>query len=125
MGIMKGDGTARVIWGRVIIDPEMSVFGNNNYPKTRFTVAVSSDKNDKNGLLSCNALFETAKGCRQLKKGDQVLIGGMLESYDGRDGAKRYSLLVEFCAKSLTAVECEAQTELAGFEDITDSDLPF
>ena len=124
MGLMKGEGISRLIWGRVIKDAEMSVFGAQNYPKTRFTVAISNDKNDKNGLLSCNALFETARGCRQLKKGDQVIVGGTLESYDGRDGTKRYSLNVDFCAKSLTAAE-QSEPDLEGFEEITSSELPF
>ena len=125
MAILKGDGTARIIFGKVIKDAEQSTFGSKNYPKTRFTVAVSSDRNDKNGLLTCNALFEMAKNCASIRKGDYVMVGGNLESYDGKDGVKRYSINVEFCTKSMTAVSAFADPELEGFETIESEELPF
>ena len=125
MGVIQGSGNSRIIFGKVIKDAEQSTFGAKNYPKTRFTVAVSSDKNDKNGLLSCNALFEMAKNCAQIRKGDQVLVGGALESYEGKDGTKRYSLNVEFAMKSLTAVDVPNDPELEGFETIESEELPF
>lgn len=123
--------TGCVASGRLVKDPEQSTFGAKGWPKTRFTIAYG-DKREESPLLRCEAVFELAEETAALRKGDRVIVGGVLDSFAGRDGTPKRVLLAD--AVACLGVKPAAgkpdrpaapQQAVEGFGDINDEELPF
>lgn len=123
--------TGCVASGRLIQDPEQSTFGAKGWPKTRFTIAYS-DKREDSPLLRCEAVFELARETAALRKGDRVIVGGVLDSFAGRDGTPKRVLLADAVAclgaKAAAGKPDKPAAEQAaadGFSGIDGEELPF
>ena len=85
MALIKGEGSSRIVTGRVIKDAEYRLAGSKQTPMTTF--AVSYGRNAQNGgILNVTCFKQLADYCKDIKKGDSVLVGGSLESseYNGK-----------------------------------------
>ena len=119
------DGLKRLYVGKLVRDPEFSTFGVKGYPKMRTAIAY-----DKEGVINADALFNAADAWRDLKRGDYVIVSGTLNNYEGKDGNKRWYLEADFVTADLSTIyrrfaEQQPPTDISGFKEITDDDLPF
>lgn len=87
-----------ILIGRLARDPEMRTTGGGTNV-TRFTLAVTRTFTGPNGergadFISCIAWRKQAENiAKYCSKGSQVAVEGRIQtgSYDGQDGAKRYT----------------------------------
>lgn len=98
-----------------------------------FTLAVTRSHKDQNGdkqsdFFRINAWRQTADFCgKYLKKGSRVAVTGEvnLNSYEGKDGQKRYSLDVQTDhVENLTEKKQEKEKPVNEWQDISSKDLP-
>lgn len=119
------DGLKRLYVGKLVRDPEFSTFGSKGYPKMRTAIAY-----DKEGVINVNALFAAVDAWRGVQKGDYAIVSGTLSNYEGKDGNKRWFLEADFVTADLSTIyrrfaEQQPPTDISGFKEITDDDLPF
>jgi hypothetical protein len=72
--------------GKLIRDAEMSTFGSKGYHKTRLVVGTG---NKEDPPLYATAMFDLADATADLKKGDIVLLAGLVKSREWN--GKRYT----------------------------------
>ena len=121
--------------GRITKDIELQT-GKSGSEYAKFTVAVNRRK-DKNGnqkadFIDCTAFGKTAAFvAKYFKKGDGIVVEGHFESdtYDAKDGTKRTKWGVtvdniEFPQGGKGKAE-QTNTDVANFQDINPSDIPF
>lgn len=101
---------------------------------TSFSVGVTRSRKDANGdrvsdFFRVNAWGATADFCgKYLKKGSRVAVTGEvnLNSYEGKDGQKRYSLDVQADhVENLTEKKQEKEKPVNEWQDISSKDLPW
>lgn len=101
---------------------------------TSFSVGVTRSRKDANGdrvsdFFRVNAWRQTADFCgKYLKKGSRVAVTGEvnLNSYEGKDGQKRYSLDVQADhVENLTEKKQEKEKPVNEWQDISSKDLPW
>ena len=136
-----------VLIGRLTKDPELRFAAGSGTAVCRFTVAINRQfKKDETDFINCVAFGKTAETISQyLRKGRQIAVTGSIrtESYDAKDGTKRYTTDVavdsfEFIgSKDSGSSDSENSTqpshnnnyeELSYNDDITpvdDGDMPF
>lgn len=103
-----------------------------------FTIAVNRRFSGKNGdkitdFFRINAWRQLGEVCEKfLAKGRKVAVIGELQArtYEGKDGTTRMSLdvqadEVEFLTPKAAGANPDADSEMAGFTDITSDDIPF
>lgn len=130
------------IIGNLTHDPEVRTT-QNGVSVCSFTIAVNrrfvgQDGQKVTDYFRVTTWRQTADACgRYLSKGRKVAVLGELQArlYDGRDGEKRMSLdvqadEVEFLTPKSDAQQTDPKPETEakaddGFEDLSESDLPF
>lgn len=126
--------TGTIVSGRLLSDAELTCFGEKKWPKARFAI-IYADK-QKGAILDCEALFDLASSCKNLKKNDRAIVAGIVEEYESREGAPRKRLRVDAIASATTPApalqlgrrlqdDAEDFEEQTGFTDIEDDELPF
>ena len=102
-----------------------------------FTIGVTRSRKDQNGdkqsdFFRINTWRQTADFCgKYLKKGSRVAVTGEvnLNSYESKDGQKRYSLDVQADkVENLTEKKAEAKStsnQPNEWQDISSKDLPW
>ena len=121
--------------GNLTKDPELRVTPNG---KTicNFTIAVKKSRSDDAQFFRITTFGTQAESCsRNLLKGKKVCVTGelILNSYDSKDGTKRYSLDVtandvEFLSpKDLPKSDVNGNNlpNLNDYQTIGDDDIPF
>lgn len=85
MAIFKGEGKSRIVTGRVIKDAEYRIAGSKGTPLTTFAVSYDREATD-GGILNITCFNRLADAGKVIKKGDQVLVAGALDSneYNGK-----------------------------------------
>ena len=119
------DGLKRLYVGKLVRDPEFSTFGVKGYPKMRTAIAYGDE-----GIINVDALFQAVDAWHRLKKGDYVIVSGTRESYEAKDGNKKWYLEADFVTADLSTIyrrfaEQQPPKDISGFKEITDDDLPF
>lgn len=124
--VIKGEGNEKIYIGKIVGDVKVSTFGEKQYTKTRFGVKYTDGEN---GVINVETMFELAERCKDLQKHDGVIVLGKLDSFDGRDGSKRWFLKAELVTTDIGAVyrACgKKEPEQTGFTPIDDDEaLPF
>ena len=121
--IIKGDGPDRLCVGKLVSDPKTSTFGEKQYMKTRFGVRCADGGN---GIINVETTFELAERCKELKKHDAVIVAGKLDSFDGKDGSRKWFLNAESVVVDVRSSGCTKEADAThGFAEINDDDLPF
>lgn len=125
-----------VLIGHLTADPIIRATSN-GVTVCSFTIAVTRSHKDQNGdkqsdFFRINAWRQTADYCgKYLKKGSRVAVTGEvnLNSYEGKDGQKRYSLDVQADkVENLTEKKAEAKptsNQPNEWQDISSKDLPW
>ena len=101
----------------------------------KFTVAIDREK-DKNGdkktdFVDCTAFGKTAAFvAKYFRKGDGIIVLGRFESdkYTGKDGMTRTSWSVNVREVYFPASKGKSEqtnTDVANFQDINPTDIPF
>lgn len=109
-----------ILIGRLARDPEMRTTASGTNV-TRFTVAVSRPFTGQGGdrgadFISCIAWRRQAENiAKYCTKGSQVAVEGRIQtgSYDGQDGAKRYT--TDIVADNVTFLGSRGNNDNAGF----------
>lgn len=125
--VIKGEGLERLYVGKIVSDPKVSTFGEKQYTKTRFGVRFGKGDRD---IINVETTFELADRCKELKKFDNVIVVGKLDSFDGKDGEKRWFLNAELVTADLGVIyraygKTVNEAPQMGFTEIADNDLPF
>lgn len=126
--VIKGEGYERLYIGKLVGDPKVSTFGEKQYTKTRFGVRY---KEGDNGIIDVETKFELADRCKELKKFDGVIVLGKLDSWEDKDGNKRWFLNAEVVTTDIGAVyramskAPKTNARQSDFTEITDEELPF
>jgi single-strand DNA-binding protein len=136
-----------ILMGRIVADPELRNTANNT-PVTSFTIAVDrgyvkQGAERQADFLDIVAWRNTAEFvCKWFKKGQMIALEGSIQTrtYTDKDGNKRKA--VEILADNvhfadskrdnsggdyaqLSPAPAYTTNEPAGFEEVTDDDLPF
>ena len=120
--------------GRITKDIELQT-GKTGSEYCKFTVAIDREK-DKNGdkktdFVDCTAFGKTAAFvAKYFKKGDGVIVLGRFESdkYTGKDGMTRTNWSVNVREVYFPASKGKSEqtnSDVANFQDINPSDIPF
>ena len=120
--------------GRITKDIELQT-GKTGSEYCKFTVAIDREK-DKNGdkktdFVDCTAFGKTAAFvAKYWKKGDGILVCGRFESdkYTGKDGINRTNWSVNVREVYFPASKGKSEqtnTDVANFQNIDPSDIPF
>lgn len=125
--VIKGEGFDRLYVGKIVSDPKVSTFGEKQYTKTRFGVRFGKGDRD---IINVETTFELADRCKELKKHDNVIVVGKLDSFDGKDGEKHWFLNAELVTADLGVIyraygKTVNEAPQMGFTEIADNDLPF
>lgn len=141
---MKFQSGEFLVVGPLPKDAEYKTVGEKQSSLTKFSVKAS-EKTDASGQkiaswTNCTAWHAAARACKDLKKGDVVLVIGKIEknSYNDKNGELKESkeLVVDFMVKmaSVTfapppivqAESKEPEVDLSEYEElISDGDMPF
>lgn len=144
MAFMKFQSGEFLVVGPLPKDAEYKTVGEKQSSLTKFSVKAS-EKTDASGQkiaswTNCTAWHAAARACKDLKKGDVVLVIGKIEknSYNDKNGELKESkeLVVDFMVKmaSVTfapppivqAESKEPEVDLSEYEElISDGDMPF
>jgi single-strand DNA-binding protein len=136
-----------ILMGRIVADPELRNTANNT-PVTSFTIAVDrgyvkQGAERQADFLDIVAWRNTAEFvCKWFKKGQMIALEGSIQTrtYTDKDGNKRKA--VEILADNVHFADSKRDNsggdyaqfspaaayttnEPAGFEEVTDDDLPF
>lgn len=120
--------------GRITKDIELQT-GKTGSEYCKFTVAIDREK-DKNGdkktdFVDCTAFGKTAAFVQKyFKKGDGIIVLGRFESdkYTGKDGINRTNWSVNVREVYFPASKGKSEqsnSDVANFQDINPSDIPF
>ncbi len=120
--------------GRITKDIELQT-GKTGSEYCKFTVAIDREK-DKNGdkktdFVDCTAFGKTAAFvAKYWKKGDGIIVLGRFESdkYTGKDGISRTNWSVNVREVYFPASKGKSEqtnSDVATFQDINPSDIPF
>lgn len=120
-----------IIHGYLGRDPEMTEIEGQDGPfkKTTFSVGVSRPFGDETDWFRCEIYGKRAEVVEKwFRKGSQIIVTGRMESYKPKNDQNRTAWVVrvsdfDFCEKKANADGSSA--EPAGFEDLTDDDVPF
>lgn len=104
--------------GRLVRDPEVR-YTNNGMAVTKFTIAVDrpyhKDRGKEADFIPCTAFNKTAETIgNYFGKGNRILVDGSMrvESYDGKDGKKRYQT---YClVNNFEFIDARGQNDGAG-----------
>lgn len=111
------NGSSCICAGRVIKDAEYKTVGDKQTPLTKFSISYEYHQ-DGSGLMSVDCWRELAAAARNIKKGDRVIVAGVLSSND-YNGKTYWSIAADAVAKSITAIIDEN-----GFEELPADDVP-
>ena len=120
--------------GRITKDIDLQT-GKTGSEYCKFTVAIDREK-DKNGdkktdFVDCTAFGKTAAFvAKYFKKGDGIIVLGRFESdkYTGKDGISRTNWSVNVREVYFPASKGKSEqtnTDVANFQNIDPSDIPF
>lgn len=120
--ILKGDGYARLVSGRLIKNAEHKNVGAKNCDLTKFAVAYGNGQNE---IINVTAWFELAAHTAHLKKGDRIIATGELKSseYNGKLYWELEADCIIVTPSGAVVMQDEILTE--GFTDINPADIPF
>lgn len=120
--ILKGDGYARLVSGRLIKNAEHKNVGAKNCDLTKFAIAYGNGQNE---IINVTAWFELAVHTAHLKKGDRIIATGELKSseYNGKLYWELEADCITVTPSGAVAMQDEIPTE--GFTDINSDDIPF
>lgn len=121
MALIKGEGSSRIVTGRVIKDAEYRLAGQKQTPMTTF--AVSYDRNAQNGgILNVTCFHKLADYCKGIKKGDSVLVSGSLESNE-YNGKTYWKLMADYA--SVVEVPPIVVGGTDPWDEVGSEDIPF
>ena len=120
--ILKGDGYARLVSGRLIKNAEHKNVGAKNCDLTKFAIAYGNGQNE---IINVTAWFELAAHTAHLKKGDRIIATGELKSseYNGKLYWELEADCITVSPNNRVVMQDEAPED--GFTDVQDDDLPF
>lgn len=128
--VIKGEGYERLYIGKVVGEPKVTTFGEKQYTKTRFGVRFGEGDKD---VVNVEAKFELGDKCKGLKKREPVIVSGKLDSWEDKEGNKRWFLNAELVTGNMSVIEkaldkadMPKQTSMENFTEIkNDEELPF
>ena len=120
--IFKGEGTARVVTGKLIKNAKYQKVGEKKYPKTEIAIAFGKGDNE---IINAAFWYESATAAAKLVKNDRVLVAGNLTSRD-YEGKTYWTLDADFFAvQPVRTEEQEIAEGMAGFTEVKTDEPPF
>jgi len=114
-------GQKYIAAGKLIRDAEFSTFGAKNYHKTKLVISTGSKEDPP---LYATAMFDTADACKGLKKGDVVMLAGMVKSREW-NGKQYTDYEVEGCFVQGKAEPDAKQDDPDTWPNINTEEVPF
>lgn len=116
----------RTVTGRLIKNPDIRTFGEKHYSKASFALACEGREGR---ITNVQAVFDLADMCRDLAKGDWVMVVGSLSSFEGKDGEKRWYIDAESIfpdMRTMNRLEATKSTaapiDISGFTELPDDE---